>query len=120
MLEDQFNKFDLQLTHEISKEKLHLLDIEVYIEENKFNTREHRKQTASNSYIKYGSAHPSHCFKGIIKSQMYRLRRLCSKDSDFLSAILELKNRCIDSGYDKDLDESILGRADTLLQRLNT
>ena len=114
ILEQQFNKFGLKLTHETSKKKLNLLDIEIYIDENKFHTREHRKETASNSYIKFGSAHPTHCFKGIIKSQMYRLRKLCSKHSDFLSAIKNLKDRCINSGYDKDLVEGILNQANSL------
>ena len=102
----------------MSKEKLVLLDIEVYIDGNQFNTKEHRKETASNSYIKFGSSHPSHCFKGIIKSQMYRLRRLCSKDSDFISAVDVLKKRCIMSGYDKDMVENIISQAATLRRSL--
>ena len=117
-LEEQFNKFGLQLTHETSMEKLVLLDIEIYVENNKFNTKEHRKETASNSYIKFGSSHPSHCFKGIIKSQMHRLRRLCSKDTDFLSAINHLKTRCLNSGYDRNLVECILNQATTLERNL--
>lgn len=84
MLEGQFNKFELKLTYEMSNEKIHLLDIEIFIEEQTFHTKEHRKETASDSYVKFGSAHPKHCFKGIIKSQMFRLRRLCSRDIDFL------------------------------------
>ena len=117
-LENKFGEFGLKLTHEVSKEKLVLLDIEVYIDGNQFNTKEHRKETASNSYIKFGSSHPSHCFKGIIKSQMYRLRRLCSKDSDFISAVDGLKKRCIMSGYDKDMVENIISQAATLRRSL--
>ena len=78
ILEEQFNKYGLQLTYETSKEKLHLLDIEICMDGNKFHTKEHRKETASTSYIKFGSAHPIHCFKGIIKSRMHRWRRLHS------------------------------------------
>ena len=117
-LEDRFEEFGLKLTHEVSKEKLVLLDVEVYIDDNMFHTKEHRKETASNSYIKFGSAHPSHSFKGIIKSQMYRLRRLCSKKSDFISAIDGLRNRCINSGYDEKMIDGILGQADTLERSL--
>ena len=113
-LEEQFNKFGLQLTCETSKEKLHLLDIEVFIADNKFHTKEHRKETASSSYIRFGSAHPNHCFKGIIKSQMYRLRRLCSRNSDFMHAIRDLKDRCLNSNYDKELVEGILAQATSL------
>ena len=83
-----------------------------------FHTKEHRKETASNSYIKIGSAHPSHTFKGIIKSQMYRLRRLCSKDRDFLLAIDNLKSRCINSGYDIEIINGILDQAKNLKRSL--
>ena len=64
-LSDKFQQFGLNLTHEVSKKKLVLLDIEIYIENNTFHTKEHRKETASKSYIKFGSAHPSNTFKGI-------------------------------------------------------
>lgn len=58
-----FKKFGLNLTHEneMSKEKLVLLDIEIYIECFKmFHTKEHRKVTPSNSYIKFSFSHSSH------------------------------------------------------------
>ena len=35
-LEEKFAEFGLKLTHEVSKEKLVLLDIEVYIDNNRF------------------------------------------------------------------------------------
>ena len=117
-LEDKFEEFGLNLTHEVSRHKLILLDIEIYIENDTFHTKEHRKETASNSYIKFGSAHPSHSFKGIVKSQMYRLRRLCSKDGDFISAIENLKIRCYNSGYDRDMVDGILDKAKDLQRNL--
>jgi len=117
-LENKFNEFGLSLTHEKSTEKLVLLDIEIYINNKRFHTKEHRKVTASKSYIKFGSSHPSHTFKGIIKSQMYRLRRLCSSDVDFNSAIKNLEVRCINSGYDKKIVQGILSQARTLNRSL--
>ena len=61
--------------------------MEIFIEDQQFNTREYRKETARNFYVTFRSAHPKHCFKGIVKSQMYRLRCLFSRDSDFTSAV---------------------------------
>ena len=113
-LNEHFNKYELQLTYEISNEKIHLLDIEIFIEDQQFHTREYRKETACNSYVKFGSAHPKHCFKGIVKSQMYRLRRLCSRDNDFMSAVGNLRQRCLNSGYDSVIVDNILSQADTL------
>ena len=68
-LNSQFNKFELQLTYETSHERIHLSDLEIFIDGSAFHTREH-------------------CFKGIVKSQMIRLRRLCSRDSDFWKPLL--------------------------------
>ena len=117
-LHSQFNKFELQLTYETSPVRIHLLDLEIFIDGRMFHTREHRKETATNSYVKFGSAHPKHCFKGIVKSQMIRLRRLCSRDSDFVEAIAKLRQRCINSGYDVTMVDEILGQASTLNREL--
>ena len=102
------------LTHS----SINLLDLEIFIDGSAFHTREHRKETATSSYVKFGSAHPKHCFKGIVKSQMIRLRRLCSRDSDFLEAITQLRERCINSGYDITMVEEILAQAGTLNREL--
>ncbi len=82
-LKAQFQKFELELVMEKSRDKIVMLDLEIFIEGNQLHTRENRKETASNMYLRNGSAHPDYTFKGIVKSQMYRLRRLCSKDADF-------------------------------------
>ena len=42
-----------------------------------------------------------------MKSQMQRIRRLCSKDTDYIEAIELLKKRCISSGY-KNADVEIV------------
>lgn len=118
ILNNQFNKFDLLLTNEISEKEIHLLDIEIFIEDDQFHTREYRKQTASNSYVKFGSAHPHHCFKGIVKSQLLRLRRLCSRDCDFHEAVVLLRQRCLNSGYCEEMVDNILQQAHTLQRNL--
>ena len=61
-----------------------------------------------------------HCFKGIVKSQMIRLRRLCSRDSDFVEAIAKLRQRCINSGYDVTMVDEILGQARELTPWVRT
>ena len=99
---------------EHSREKIVVLDIEAYVSMNQIHTRESRKETASNLYLRSGSAHPSYTFKGIVKSQMQRLRRLCSRDSDYETSIDLLKGRCYDSGYDKTMVDSILQEAPLL------
>ena len=43
----------------------------------------HYKPTDSHSYLLYSSSRPSHVKNSIPYSQLLRLRRLCSEDSDF-------------------------------------
>ena len=59
------------------------LDVEIYKAEDTIHSREHRKETSSSSYLSIKSAHPRHTFPGIIKSQLIRIRRLCSSDVDY-------------------------------------
>ena len=106
VLSDHFNHFDLQLTHKSSNVSLKILVIEVYVENNQFHTREFRKVAVSNSYVKFGSAHSTHCFKDIVKSQLTLLHFLCSKNSDFLNAVEKLRERCLNSGYDERMVSS--------------
>ena len=118
ILSEQFSRFELTLTLVISNERIVLLDIEIFIDDKQLHTKEHRKETASDSYVKFGSAHPKHCFKGIVKSQMNRLRRLCSRNSDFMEAIGKLRERCLNSGYDSVMVDGILAQANTLERAL--
>jgi hypothetical protein len=117
-LKNQFSEYDLELTMNTSNSEIVILDIEIFKFHNQFHTREHRKETSSLSYLKFGSAHPSYTFKGIIKSQLYRLRRLCSRKEDFDAAVLNLRERCLLSGYDEKMVDEILSKKDSLLRTL--
>ena len=130
-VQKQFEKYDLQLTVDTDKfqvlgdqilEKdskfISFLDIEIFIVDGTIHTREHRKETSSIFYLRYNSAHTRHTFSGIIKSQLYRLRRLCSRDVDFLEAVNELKVRCLNSGYPLDLITNILESSHMLTRSL--
>ena len=127
MLQNCFRMFDLELTcdtdsHDIKDNAVHekvcnfvsFLDVEVFKADNTLHTREHRKETASSSFLSFSSAHPRHTFPGIIKSQFYRLRRLCSQESDFQIAVDSLKQRCINSGYPLRLISTILSKRNSL------
>ena len=116
VLKGHFTKYDLELTAdtdvfsivgdtyiEKTNKYITFLDIEIFKEDNNIHTKEHRKETSCNSYLKFNSAHPKYTFKGIMKSQLYRLRRLCSRDIDYNEACLLLKGRCISSGYKEEL-----------------
>ena len=124
-LNEHFNKFDLELTcdtdtHHIAisnnqttvteKElkSVNFLDIELFKTDDNIETREYRKETSSISYLKYSSAHPRHTFAGIVKSQLYRIRRLCSRQVDYEQSVADLKIRCLNSNYPLRMVDSIL------------
>ena len=66
-----------------------------------------RSQT--HSYLHQQSSHPRHCKDGLLRSQLLRLRRLCSDDSDFLEKGREMISFFCQCGYcatslQRDLD----------------
>ena len=114
MVQEHFRTFELELTADtdthaivggnlVEKEskEVTFLDIDMFIE-GCIHTKEHRKETSATSYLHYTSAHPRYIFKGIMKSQLLRIRRLCSREEDYLEAVESLKTRCESSGYRHD------------------
>ena len=132
LLKSSFSRYHLELTcdtdtHTISEtneyfekeEKgITFLDVDIYKSDGTIHTKEHRKETSSDRYLHFESAHPRHTFAGIIKSQLYRVRKLCSRDIDYDEAVLSLKKRCVNSGYNISLIESILGEAKNIRRSL--
>ena len=132
-LENVFLKYGLELTcdtdsfeirggetFEKEEKIIAFLDIDIFKYNGEIHTKEHRKETSVNSYLPIYSAHPRHTFAGIIKSQLYRLRRICSRDSDFHDAIVSLKKRCLNSGYSEKLVNEILNHGNSLVRTLET
>ena len=94
------------------------LDIDVFKTDNTIRTREHRKDTSAKSYLKYNFAYPRHIFAGIIKSQLHRLRRLCSRNIDYENAVVDLKQRCIKSEYPITVIDNILNTAPNIIRTI--
>ena len=75
------------------------LDMDMFKADGTIHSKEHRKETPVNSYLSFNPAHPKYTFSGIVKSQLFRLRRLCSRNTDFQNSVEDLKIRCLRSGY---------------------
>ena len=131
-LSEHFRKFSLELTcdtdtHKIDGENvmekddktISFLDIEIFKADGTIHTREYRKETSATSYLKYSSSHPRHTFPGIIKSQLYRLRRLCSRDVDYEKAVSDLKDRCLKSEYPVLMVNNILNNAPNITRTIS-
>ena len=131
LLQNAFRKFGLEITCEtdsyvykdnnfVEKDNqvITFLDVELYKDNGCLSSREHRKETSACSYLLSTSAHPKHTFAGIVKSQLLRLRRICSNDLDYLDAVKELKVRCLNSGYNHAMVDRILALAPSLERNL--
>ena len=44
----------------------------------------YNKPTGTNSYLNYDSAHPTNCKKSLPYSQLLRIKRICTKESDYI------------------------------------
>ena len=130
ILQAHFRTFELELTADtdthaiiggnlVEKEtkEVTFLDIDMFME-GSIHTKEHRKETSATSYLHYTSAHPRYIFKGIMKSQLLRIRRLCSREADYLQAVECLKSRCERSGYRRDDIETVFASHEVLPRNL--
>ena len=95
------------------------LDMDIFKAGGTIHSKEHRKETSVNSYLPFNSAHPKYTFSGIFKSQLFRLRRLCSRNTDFQNSVEDLKIRCLRSGYKKEMVESSLSLERNLIKNIN-
>ena len=120
ILKEHFRKYELDLTFETDSEtkEVPFLDIEMFKEGDTIHTKEHRKETSALSFLHYSSAHPRYVFKGIMKSQIQRIRRLCSRDSDFTTALQSLRQRCEASGYRLDDIDYVFSSYENLARNL--
>ena len=109
---EQINSFDpnLKLVFETSLTKAIFLDTEIYIterleKEGKLDHSVYFKPTDSHQLLHRNSCHPQHTFKGVVKSQILRFRRLCSEAERFENACGIIHKSLRTRGYSsKDLD----------------
>lgn len=72
---------------------VNFLDLQITLHEDTIFTDLHRKLTATNSLLHYDSFHQKHLKDGIPMGQFARLRRNCSKDTDFFKQASDLTGR---------------------------
>ena len=91
---ERLNSFhtNLKFTHEMSKNSVNFLDLVVSVEGNELVTNLYCKPTDCHQFLEYSSAHPIHIKRSIVYSQGLRIKRLCTKESDFQKHAREMKN----------------------------
>jgi len=102
----------IKFTHELSTDSVNFLDTTVHTDnDGGLYTDLYCKPTDSHNYLRYESAHPQHCKKGLPYSQLLRVRRICSRLEDYDRNALMLCEHFHRRGYPSSIIEDALIRA---------
>ena len=97
------------------------LDVFHQIEEDNpigFVTKNFTKPTAAGRTFLHGNSyHPLLVFKDIIFSEAVRLRRLNERQEDYINSINELKDKCLSSGFNKKVTQTMIQKVSTWTER---
>ena len=61
------------------------------------------KNTDTNNYLRYDSAHPPKCKQSLLCSQYLRLKRICKNKEDYEKHKLKKRTEFLEKGYPKSL-----------------
>ena len=81
------------------------LDTMVSIDGRRLKTTLFSKPTDAHLYLRSDSCHPPSCTKGLVKGELLRARRICTKDSDFKEAASRMKGYFIQRGFNQEAVE---------------
>ena len=101
-------KTKLKFTYETG-DSVPFLDTMVSIDGSKLKTTLYSKPTDAHLYLRSDSCHPKSCTKGLVKGEMLRARRICSKEDDFLEAANTMKSHFMRRGFDQSAIEQTVG-----------
>ena len=94
----------IRLKTQINKQTIDFLDTTVFKGDN-FTTsfildiKVYFKSTDTHALLHKNSFHPRHTFKGIVKSQLLRFKRICTRHEDFMEAVKVLFKALLKRGY---------------------
>ncbi len=90
---------DIKITLEHNTQEIPFLDALIYKHNNTLQTRPYFKPTDTHQLLHTDSYHPSHTFKGLLKSQLIRFKRLSSTQADYYMACKILFSSLKHRGY---------------------
>lgn len=103
---DTLNSHDqsIKLKLETSKESIEFLDTTIFkgpqfLETGVLDIKVFFKPTDTHALLHKHSFHPTHTFRGIIKAQLLRFQRICTRRVDFLEAVKILFKALLKRGY---------------------
>ena len=115
----------VQFTRTIFTTELPFLDINLRITNDQISTSIYYKGIDTHTYLHNHSSHPRHYKESLPRSQLLRLRRLCSDESDYLERGKEMISFFVQRGYrdssaERDLDQIRQIDRLTAINRLNS
>lgn len=113
--EEEFEEFmgilnghdpSIQLKYTSSHQSIDFLDTTVYKgpsfhEHHKLDIKVYFKKTDTHALLFKTSFHPKHTFKGLVKSQLLRFQRICTKNAEFWVAVRTLFQALRKRGYSR-------------------
>ena len=94
---------NLRFTHERFRESLNFFDVIVKIQQGEFVTDLYCKSTDGHQYLHFDSCRASHTKTSIVYSQALRMKRICSRRSDFIVNKNKLKDWFRERGYPEEI-----------------
>ena len=91
---------DLKFTFEQGK-SVAFLDTMVSLEGDKLKTDLYSKPTDAHLYLRQNSCHPKSCTKGLVKGELLRARRICTKKEDFEKSAQRMMGFFVERGFKK-------------------
>lgn len=107
----------IKIKYTFDPKEVNFLDVVSYkgptfLETGSLDFRVYFKETDTHSLLHKRSFHPKHTFKGIIKSQLLRFKRICTQPSSFYSAVQTLFSALKHRGYSRSFLRRILKNFD--------
>ncbi len=93
----------IKFTAEVSEISVPFLDLNIHIDGGDLWTDLYCKPTDSHNYLHFDSAHPEHNKLSLPYSQYLRLKRICSRNEDFLKHSQMITFHFLRRGYPKTL-----------------
>ena len=124
---EEFDKFvdylnskhdTIKFTTECATDKINFLDTWVHIKDDgSLYTSLFTKPTDTHDYLHYSSSHPGHMKKGGPRSQLLRIRRICTLDEDFKISGQNLIKHYTRRGYPNTLIQQAFNEIVQLSQK---
>lgn len=98
--------WSIQCKYELDDKKIDFLDTTVYKGQNfevhnKLDIKVFFKKTDTHALLYKSSFHPRHTYRGIVKAQLLRFHRICTRQEDFQEAVKELFVALRKRGYSR-------------------